>query len=59
MDVDPIFCEITIRRLEHYRKTGLLGWQAGHPFEGIVDIDEALGQAATDRQLEVAQGTLF
>jgi site-specific DNA-methyltransferase (adenine-specific) len=32
-DIDPLYCEITIRRLEHYRKTGRLGWQNGHPFE--------------------------
>lgn len=32
-DVDPLFCEITIRRLEHYRRTGKLGWQNSHPFE--------------------------
>jgi DNA modification methylase len=33
MDIDPLFCEITIRRLEHFRHTGYLGWQNGHPFE--------------------------
>ena len=33
MDIDPLFCEITIRRLEHFRRTGQLGWQNGHPFE--------------------------
>jgi len=33
MDIDPLFCEIAIRRLEHFRKTGRLGWQNGHPFE--------------------------
>ena len=33
MDIDPLFCEITIRRLEHFRKTSHLGWQNGHPFE--------------------------
>jgi len=33
MDIDPLFCEITIRRLEHFRRTGRLGWQNGHPFE--------------------------
>ena len=33
MDIDPIYCEITIRRLEHWRKTGKTGWQNGHPFE--------------------------
>jgi len=32
-DVDPIYCEIAIRRIEHYRRTGKLGWQNGHPFE--------------------------
>lgn len=32
-DIDPVFCEISIRRLEHYRRTGRLGWQNGHPFE--------------------------
>jgi site-specific DNA-methyltransferase (adenine-specific) len=32
-DLDPIYCEISIRRLEHYRNTGKLGWQNGHPFE--------------------------
>ena len=32
-DIDPVFTEITIRRLEHFRKTGLTGWQNGNPFE--------------------------
>ena len=32
-DVDPIYAEITIRRLEHFRTTGRTGWQNGHPFE--------------------------
>lgn len=32
-DLDPVFCEITIRRLEHFRATGELGWQNSHPFE--------------------------
>ncbi len=31
-DLDPIYAEITIRRLEHYRKTGRLGWQCKSPF---------------------------
>jgi DNA modification methylase len=33
IDIDPIYCEITIRRLERLRKTGKLGWQNGNPFE--------------------------
>lgn len=32
-ELDPLYCEITIRRLEHYRNTGKLGWQNGHAFE--------------------------
>jgi site-specific DNA-methyltransferase (adenine-specific) len=35
MDIDPLFCEITIHRLEHFRKTGRLGWQNSHPFEEV------------------------
>ncbi len=31
-DVDPVFAEITIRRLEHYRQTGKTGWQWHNPF---------------------------
>ena len=38
MDIDPVFCEIAIRRLEHYRATGRPGWQNGHAFEDDMDI---------------------
>lgn len=31
-DIDPVFAEITIRRLEHYRRTGKTGWQWHNPF---------------------------
>lgn len=31
-DIEPVFCEITIRRLEHFRKTGRTGWQNGNAF---------------------------
>lgn len=34
-DIDPIFAEITIRRLEHFRKTGKTGWQWKNPFHEI------------------------
>jgi DNA modification methylase len=33
MDLDPVYCELSIRRLEHYRKTGKTGWQDQDPFE--------------------------
>lgn len=32
-DIDPIYCEITIRRLENFRSSGRTGWQNGHAFE--------------------------
>lgn len=32
IDIDPIYCEITIRRLERWRETGKTGWQNEHPF---------------------------
>ena len=38
IDIDPVFCEITIRRLESYRQTGSLGWQNSHPFEDVLDV---------------------
>ena len=33
IDIDPVFAEITIRRLENFRATGRKGWQNGNPFE--------------------------
>jgi len=34
-DIDPIFAEIAIRRLENYRRTGRTGWQWRSPFPEI------------------------
>ncbi len=34
-DLDPIFAEIAIRRLEHFRATGKTGWQWENPFPEI------------------------
>ena len=34
-DIDPLYCEITIRRLEQLRLCGRLGWQNSHPFEDV------------------------
>lgn len=34
-DIDPVFAELSIRRLEHYRQTGRSGWQTGNPFPEI------------------------
>ena len=35
-DIDPIYAEISIRRLERFRDTGQLGWQNGRPFQDEV-----------------------
>ena len=37
IDIDPVFCEISIRRFERLRKEGKTGWQNSNPF-----IDEIL-----------------
>jgi len=39
-DIDPIFAEITIRRLERYRKTGRTGWQSNSPFPEVAAVPE-------------------
>ncbi len=49
-DFDPVFCEITIRRLEHFRKTGRLGWQNSHPFEEEISMPELLEESADDME---------
>lgn len=41
VDIDPIYAEISIRRLERFRTTGRLGWQNGHPFEREVAVVKA------------------
>jgi site-specific DNA-methyltransferase (adenine-specific) len=35
MEIDPVFTELSIRRLEHYRKSGKTGWQWNNPFPEI------------------------
>ena len=42
-DVDPIYCEIAIRRLEQFRATGQTGWQNGNAFEDVPAMDESKG----------------
>jgi len=42
MDVDPVFCEIAIRRLERFRTTGKTGWQNSNPFAAEIEEDSEL-----------------
>jgi site-specific DNA-methyltransferase (adenine-specific) len=37
-DIDPIFAELAIRRLEHFRKTGKTGFQVDNPFPEVADL---------------------
>lgn len=46
MDIDPVYCEIAIRRLEHFRRTGQTGWQNSNPFERELAADAELQQLA-------------
>jgi DNA modification methylase len=55
IDTDPVFCEMAIRRLEHYRETGRLGWQNSHAFEKDIHLpflpvlEEVPGEALPDK----------
>lgn len=42
IDLDPVYCEIAIRRLEHLRSTGKTGWQNSNPFEAEISKDKEL-----------------
>jgi site-specific DNA-methyltransferase (adenine-specific) len=50
IDIDPIFAEITIRRLERFRETSRTGWQRQSPFPECEDALEQLGAVSRGRQ---------
>lgn len=60
-DIDPLYCEITIRRLEHYRKTGMPGWQNSHAFEKELDgvEDEVVLSSSENGPAKRRTGRLF
>jgi site-specific DNA-methyltransferase (adenine-specific) len=58
-DIDPIYCEIVIRRLERYRRTGKLGWQNSHPFEAEFPDAVAPESDVAAPQLSAADPLLF
>jgi site-specific DNA-methyltransferase (adenine-specific) len=61
IDIDPIFAEITIRRLEHFRKTGKTGWQYKSPFpeaDHRLGLENDLAEGMETHQ-EPVQRTLF
>lgn len=42
IDIDPIYCEIAIRRLERFRDTDKTGWQNSNPFADEIQSDNSL-----------------
>ena len=42
MDIDPVYCEIAIRRLERFRSMGKTGWQNSNPFAAEIAGDGEL-----------------
>jgi site-specific DNA-methyltransferase (adenine-specific) len=49
VDIDPIYCEITIRRLERLRETGKTGWQNSNPFYEEILKDKKLKKYLLNR----------
>lgn len=41
-DIDPVYCEITKRRFELFRKSGKTGWQNSNPFAEEILNDKTL-----------------
>ncbi len=44
VDSDAVYCEVAIRRLEHFRRSGKTGWQNSNPFEQEILADKELRQ---------------
>jgi len=59
LDMDPIYAELTIRRLERFRATGRLGWQNGHPFQDEVPKLGAESADLSENKTEPTQESLF
>jgi site-specific DNA-methyltransferase (adenine-specific) len=55
IDTDPVFCEMTIRRLENYRKTGRLGWQNDNAFSAEIARHPELPRLLEQRRQERLQ----
>ncbi len=47
IDIDPVFCEITLRRLENYRQNKLTGWQNSNPFAEEILADKKIKRYLT------------
>lgn len=43
-DIEPVYSEITLRRLERFRQTGKTGWQNSNPFANEILTDKRLAK---------------
>jgi len=59
IDIDPIYCEIAIRRIEHFRATGKTGWRNGNPFEKEILANNELRTLLTPEEVEDEQLVMF
>ena len=54
-DIDPVYCEITIRRLENYRDNNKTGWQNSNPFaDEIINNKKIMSYLKKNYQLDVS-----
>jgi site-specific DNA-methyltransferase (adenine-specific) len=54
-DIDPVYCEITIRRLENYRNNNKTGWQNSNPFaDEIINNKKIRSYLKKNYQLDVS-----
>jgi DNA modification methylase len=58
-DINPVYCEITKRRLESFRQTGKTGWQNSNPFiEEILEDDELKNYLEKEYQIDYEQNNV-
>jgi len=55
IDIDPVYCEIAIRRIERFRRIGKTGWQNSNPFEEELISDHHLQNLLGLRPEEVSR----
>jgi DNA modification methylase len=59
-DIDPIFAELTIRRIENFRQTGDAGFQFSNPFPEISEfISDRKEEVEETQPKAIAQASLF
>jgi site-specific DNA-methyltransferase (adenine-specific) len=54
-DIDPVFCEITIRRLENFRNNNKTGWQNSNPFaDDIINNKKIMSYLKKNYNIDVS-----